>query len=207
MKLVFCDIDGVLNSEIGTAESGVLGIEEEKLYLLQALLESTGAELVITSKARFAESIYEERLKTIENSGIIIRDAFKGKTLSSNPKAIEVLAYLQNKCKDVDNVLILDDNDHDFSEYFKHNFILVSTKTGLTVKDVDEGIAILGKVKPIYKKRMIYLFKDKSDLDNGISCYSEAWEDTLIDTIKKVSHYLNTFKAYCYVLEEMEKIK
>ncbi len=147
MKLVFCDIDGVLNSEIGTAESGVLGIEEEKLYLLKFLLESTRAELVITSKARFAESIYEERLRTIESSEIKIRDAFRGKTLSANPKAIEVLAYLQNKCKDVDNVLILDDNDHDFSEYFKNNFILVSTKTGLTAKDVEKGIAILGKEK------------------------------------------------------------
>ena len=206
MKLIFCDIDGVLNSEIGTEESGVLGIEEEKLYLLQALLESTGAELVITSKARFAESIYEERLKTIENSGIKIRDAFRGKTLSSNPKAIEVLAYLQNKCKDIDNVLILDDNDHDFSEYFKHNFILVSTKTGLTVKDVEEGIAILGKEKPIYRKRMIYLFKDKSDFDNGISCYSETWEDTLISTIKKAEQLKESFKAYTYYLEDIPSI-
>lgn len=206
MKLIFCDIDGVLNSEIGTAESGVLGIEEEKLYLLQALLESTGAELVITSKARFAESIYEERLKTIENSGIKIRDAFRGKTLSSNPKAIEVLAYLQNKCKDIDNVLILDDNDHDFSEYFKHNFILVTTKTGLTVKDVEEGIAILGKEKPIYRKRMIYLFKDKSDFDNGISCYSETWEDTLISTIKKAEQLKESFKAYTYYLEDIPSI-
>ena len=206
MKLIFCDIDGVLNSEIGTAESDVLGIEEEKLYLLQALLESTGAELVITSKARFAESIYEERLKTIENSGIKIRDAFRGKTLSSNPKAIEVLAYLQNKCKDIDNVLILDDNDHDFSEYFKHNFILVSTKTGLTVKDVEEGIAILGKEKPIYRKRMIYLFKDKSDFDNGISCYSETWEDTLISTIKKAEQLKESFKAYTYYLEDIPSI-
>ena len=206
MKLIFCDIDGVLNSEIGTAESGVLGIEEEKLYLLQALLESTGAELVITSKARFAESIYEERLKTIENSGIKIRDAFRGKTLSSNPKAIEVLAYLQNKCKDIDNVLILDDNDHDFSEYFKHNFILVSTKTGLTVKDVEEGIAILGKEKPIYRKRMIYLLKDKSDFDNGISCYSETWKDTLISTIKKAEQLKESFKAYAYYLEDIPSI-
>lgn len=206
MKLIFCDIDGVLNSEIGTEESGVLGIEEEKLYLLQALLESTGAQLVITSKARFAESIYEERLKTIENSGIRIRDAFRGKTLSSNPKAIEVLAYLQNKCKDIDNVLILDDNDHDFSEYFKHNFILVSTKTGLTVKDVEEGIAILGKEKPIYRKRMIYLFKDKSDFDNGISCYSETWEDTLISTIKKAEQLKESFKAYTYYLEDIPSI-
>ena len=206
MKLIFCDIDGVLNSEIGTEESGVLGIEEEKLYLLQALLESTGAQLVITSKARFAESIYEERLKTIENSGIKIRDAFRGKTLSSNPKAIEVLAYLQNKCKDIDNVLILDDNDHDFSEYFKHNFILVSTKTGLTVKDVEEGIAILGKEKPIYRKRMIYLFKDKSDFDNGISCYSETWEDTLISTIKKAEQLKESFKAYTYYLEDIPSI-
>lgn len=206
MKLIFCDIDGVLNSEIGTAESGVLGIEEEKLYLLQALLESTGAQLVITSKARFAESIYEERLKTIENSGIRIRDAFRGKTLSSNPKAIEVLAYLQNKCKDIDNILILDDNDHDFSEYFKHNFILVSTKTGLTVKDVEEGIAILGKEKPIYRKRMIYLFKDKSDFDNGISCYSETWEDTLISTIKKAEQLKELFKAYTFYLEDIPSI-
>ena len=206
MKLIFCDIDGVLNSEIGTAESGVLGIEEEKLYLLQALLESTGAQLVITSKARFAESIYEERLKTIENSGIKIRDAFRGKTLSSNPKAIEVLAYLQNKCKDIDNVLILDDNDHDFSEYFKHNFILVSTKIGLTVKDVEEGIAILGKEKPVYRKRMIYLFKDKSDFDNGISCYSEAWEDTLINTIKKAEQLKELFKAYTFYLEDIPSI-
>ena len=203
MKLVFCDIDGVLNSEIGTAESGVLGIEEEKLYLLQALLESTGAELVITSKARFAESIYEERLKTIENSGIKIRDAFRGKTLSSNPKAIEVLAYLQNKCKDVDNVLILDDNDNDFSEYFKYNFILVSTKTGLTINDVEEGITILGKEKPVYRKRMIYLFRDKSDLDNGISCYSEVWEDTLIGTIKKAEQLKKLFKAYSYYFESI----
>ena len=206
MKLVFCDIDGVLNSEIGTAETGVLGIEDEKLYLLQALLESTGAELVITSKARFAESIYEERLKTIENSGIKIRDAFRGKTLSSNPKAIEVLAYLQNKCRDIDNVLILDDNDHDFSEYFKHNFILVSTKTGLTIKDVDKGIAILGKEKPVYKKRMIYLFKDKSDFDNGISCYSEAWEDTLVSTIKKAEHLKDSFQAYNYYLEDLPSV-
>lgn len=203
MKLVFCDIDGVLNSEIGTAESGVLGIEEEKLYLLQALLESTAAELVITSKARFAESIYEERLKTIENSGIKIRDAFRGKTLSSNPKAIEVLAYLQNKCKDVDNVLILDDNDNDFSEYFKHNFILVSTKTGLTINDVEEGVTILGKEKPVYRKRMIYLFRDKSDLDNGISCYSEAWEDSLIGTIKKAEQLKKLFKAYSYYFESI----
>lgn len=206
MKIVFCDIDGVLNSEIGTSETGVLGIEEDKLYLLKALLESTGAELVITSKARFAESIYEERLKTIEESGIKIRDAFRDKTLSSNAKAIEVLAYLQNKCKDVNNVLILDDNDHDFSEYFKHNFILVSTKTGLTLKDVEEGIAILGAVKPVYGKRMIYLYKDRNDFDNGISCYCEIWEDTLIDTIKKAEQLKTSFKAYSYQFEDLKSV-
>ena len=126
--------------------------------------------------------------------------------MSSNPKAIEVLAYLQNKCKDVDNVLILDDNDHDFSEYFKHNFILVSTKTGLTIKDIDKGIAILGKEKPVYRKRMIYLFKDKSDFDNGISCYSETWEDTLISTIKKAEQLKESFKAYTYYLEDIPSI-
>lgn len=58
-----------------------------------------------------------------------MRDTFKV-GLSSNPKAIECLVYLQNKCEDFDNVLILDDNsDDEFKVHFKYNLIKVNIVT------------------------------------------------------------------------------
>lgn len=145
MKIVFCDIDGVLNSIIGSKENGIVSIEPDKLVLLKQLLDETGAELVITSKARFIKQIHEDRLNVIKEYGIKIRDSFDG-VLTNRSKAIECLGYLQNKCDDLDNVLILDDNDDDFRDFFKHNFIKVNPVTGLTQKDVDEGISILGEL-------------------------------------------------------------
>ena len=144
MKIVFCDIDGVLNSEVVAAQTGVMGIEEDKLSLLQSLTAATGAELVITSKARFLTSMYKERLATIEKAGIRIRDAFAGRTLTANPKAIEVLAYLQNKCGPVESIVILDDNDLGFTDYFKDAFIQIDPRVGLTMENVEKATGLLG---------------------------------------------------------------
>ena len=144
MKIVFCDIDGVLNSEIGTKKTGIAGIEEDKLALLKSLLERTGAELVITSKARFAKTIHEERLEIVRRYGIVIKDAFQGGALTTRPKAIEVLAYLQNKASGCQNFVIFDDNDDGFSETFGSNAILVDGHTGLSESDVEKATQILG---------------------------------------------------------------
>ena len=143
MKIVFCDIDGVLNSEFGTKKTGIAGIEEDKLALLKSLLKRTGAELVITSKARFAKTIYEERLEIIRRYGIVITDDFQGGALTTRPKAIEVLAYLQNKCKGPFKALVLDDNDDGFSAYPLFDFVKINPQTGLTAEDVEKGVAIL----------------------------------------------------------------
>ena len=145
MKIVFCDIDGVLNSEIGTRETGIAGIEEDKLALLKSLLDRTGAELVITSKARFSKTIYEERLEAIRRFGITIKDAFQGYSLSSIPKAIEVLAYLQNKCEIPCKSLVFDDNDDGFSGCPEFVFIQINPKTGLTSEDIEKGVFLLSR--------------------------------------------------------------
>ena len=50
MKIVFCDIDGVLNSEIGTKETGIAGIEEDKLTL--AALHADGSLASVASFGR-----------------------------------------------------------------------------------------------------------------------------------------------------------
>ncbi len=144
VKLVFCDVDGVLNSEAGTLKSGVAGIEEDKLFLLKRLLEQTGAELVITSKARFSNTIYEDRLKAIEAYGIHIKDAFRGNGLTTTPKAVEVLAYLQSKCNGFDSFVVFDDNDSGFNEYMPNNFVKIDPRVGLMDQDIEKGSAILG---------------------------------------------------------------
>ena len=144
MKILFCDIDGVLTSEETAKKTGIFGIEESKLELLKEILDKTGSELVITSKARFLADMYKERLEIIKNYGIKVRDAFEG-SLTSVPKAIECLSYLQNKVKDFDNYLILDDNDDSFSDYCKDHFIKIDPRVGLTKKDAEEAIKMLGE--------------------------------------------------------------
>ena len=147
MKLVFCDIDGVLNSNIGISRTGIAGVETDKLELLKTLVEETGAALVITSKARFAKTIFESRLQAIRDYGIPIEDVFQGNGLSSNPKAIEVLAYLQKKGTSVTKFAILDDNDDGFTSYFDSQFIKVDQENGLTEKEVLKAVALIGKEK------------------------------------------------------------
>lgn len=51
MKVIFLDIDGVLNCSETTARSvyGAIGIDDEKVKNLAHIVEQTGAEIVLTS--------------------------------------------------------------------------------------------------------------------------------------------------------------
>ena len=145
MKIVFCDIDGVLNSELGFENNGVSGIEEDKLSLLKSLLDKTEGELVITSKMRF-KSMQESRLKTIKEAGIAIKDAFQSDPYSVTSKAAEVLGYLQNKAKGCQSFIVLDDNDDGFTDSVGDRFLKINARTGLTKEDVEKAIALLNRV-------------------------------------------------------------
>jgi len=51
MKVIFLDIDGVLNDAATTERSpgGWVGIDDDKVALLRQIVESSGAEIVLTS--------------------------------------------------------------------------------------------------------------------------------------------------------------
>lgn len=51
MKVIFLDIDGVLNNSFSKtqAPSGVIGIDSDKVKRLRQIVEATGAKLVLTS--------------------------------------------------------------------------------------------------------------------------------------------------------------
>lgn len=142
MTIIFCDIDGVLNSS-ANHKDGFSDVEEDKTLLLKELIEKLEAKLIITSKVRF-NNIQELRINSIKNFGINVDDYFKGTFFSPTSKANECLGYLQfhfpNFDFDKDRLIILDDQDDGFTacDIFKDSFFLVDSKTGLTIDKVEE---------------------------------------------------------------------
>lgn len=55
MKVIFCDIDGVLNEDTTPTrtKSRVIFIDEEKLLRLKRIVDATGAKIVLSSTWRY----------------------------------------------------------------------------------------------------------------------------------------------------------
>ena len=116
MKIIFLDIDGVLNSiafdRERTNEQG--NIDETRLPLLKQILDETGAFIVLSSSWR---KHWDKELGLCDNLGVEINSIFakyniaiydKTPQLQSNDRAEEIRLWLsQNEM--VKNFVILDD--------------------------------------------------------------------------------------------------
>lgn len=63
MKVLFLDIDGVLNSEeyaLSLGKGGMLGIDPEKVKILDRIIEETGAKIVVSSSWRTSPDLLAE---------------------------------------------------------------------------------------------------------------------------------------------------
>ena len=156
MKIIFCDIDGVLNSYQWNLERpdlidygegfNVPAREQYPFYEfspkliknLNTITDTTGAKIVVSSAWRDQYEIPElsQILKWVGVTGEIIdyTPSFfvKGYFL---PRGCEIDAWLK-KHKDVTSYVILDDNN-DMLLSQKRNFVETSPKFGLT-KDLSE---------------------------------------------------------------------
>jgi len=133
MKLIFLDIDGVLNSH-GNPE-----IEHDKVLLLNEIVKETGADVVITSTWRIGQSIdmLQKTLNDLGFTGIVV-----GKTAELWCRGEEIDDYLYH-LSDV-RYIVIDDlwvDGHDFCQ------IKTNTKHGLTKYHVDLAIMMLGGMK------------------------------------------------------------
>lgn len=160
MKIIFLDIDGVMNSELfykdkhqhvrykernDDAPKGSWDIDPRCIDLLNHIVDKTNAKVVISSSWRSSYSINElqELFKYCEFEGEIV-----GKTphlvFRSNmeytysiPRGCEIKAWLElNKDKLGDKMsrikyVILDD-DSDMLYWQRHNYFKVDGYTGLT---------------------------------------------------------------------------
>lgn len=116
MKLIFLDIDGVLNCRhTKERKNGIIDIDPFFVDVLNWVLDETDARIVLSSTWRFDENWHE----TMKNAGI--KDVFIGRTGRSSKdfRGDDIQDYLDEHHKEIDTYIIIDD-DSDFYPWQPH---------------------------------------------------------------------------------------
>jgi len=164
MKVIFLDVDGVLNSEddlmVYREKNNInhcilyAEVEDRPLKLLKEIIDKTSAKIVVSSSWRIGcaksgkESIFgnglynklEQRLRDYDMEVYDITPCLD----TGSQRGDEIKEWLSKN--PTDNFIILDD-DSDMCEYRKmDNFIQTTYKHGLTEELKDKAIEILSKM-------------------------------------------------------------
>lgn len=162
-KVIFLDIDGVLNAGVQNGNQqmewsdGSL-IDEEKVELLKQIVERTGASIILHSGWRFwfdeglrpTREEAERLVGILGNYGIRIWDVtpdfsteeIKKSKKFSLVKAKEILHWLKEH-QEVENWLVIDDLELHNEEVAKH-LVRTDQTVGLTEADVELAVRMLG---------------------------------------------------------------
>lgn len=160
MKVIFLDIDGVLNSDdwytyrhIACTSKEINDdyplkeIDPKALMYLKTLVKETKAKIVISSSWKHSMNVekFTELFKKLGFEEEII-DVTPDFGYHVYPRGCEILAWIKNFCKttDIENYVILDD-DIDMLYCQKDNFIPINSEHGLILENVQEAIKILNK--------------------------------------------------------------
>lgn len=153
MNIVFLDIDGVLNSDVYyTMKSNVnkefpfSEIDPRNIFLLNKILERTGAGIVISSNRRleYTKDVISDCFKKLGFIGEII--GYTPDLCSYNKFMVrgnEILKWMTDECPvNLTNYVIIDDESEILYEQ-KDNFVKVDNAIGLCNTDVLKSIKIL----------------------------------------------------------------
>jgi hypothetical protein len=112
MKVIFLDVDGVLNDWDTPALSKYLWYKESCMKQLQLLVKNTGAKIVVSSTWKYSEELMTKLKNVLEKYGLSVYDV----TPDLSDKPPEIRAYLEVH-PEVENYVILDDDDF-FHEFY-----------------------------------------------------------------------------------------
>ena len=127
MKVIFLDIDGVLNSFSGLVKrggQGLIGVFHEHEEILDWVLRLTGAKIVISSSWRKGKTLKEFQFKTFTYRSICKAVIDMTPSLGTGIRGDEIKLWLDKSGYSVEEFVILDD-DSDMSSLMDH---LVKTK-------------------------------------------------------------------------------
>ena len=170
-KVVFLDVDGVLNSNRTLHED--ISLEDDLISNLKELVDKTGAKIILSSSWRLSTEAVATLMDKLDKFGLVI----SGMTCDSvdldwlekyefdvtkkyldtkfdydenrqikitHDRGAEIFKWLHDH--DDCAYVILDDEIEDIKPYFSESVIVkTSYKTGLTKEDVKKAIQILNK--------------------------------------------------------------
>ena len=170
-KVIFLDVDGVLNSNRTLYED--ISLEDDLILNLKELVDKTGAKIILSSSWRLSTEAVSMLMDKLDKFGLVISgmtcdgvdlDWLKKYEFDVTKKYLDTkFDYDENRqikithdrgaeifkwLHDHDDCayVILDDEIEDIKPYFSESVIVkTSYKTGLTKEDVKKAIQILNK--------------------------------------------------------------
>ncbi len=156
MKILFLDIDGVLNCKYTEERfAGYVFVSDDKIRLLKKIIEATDAKIVLSSSWREGW-FYKDHVAHATSTELDLFEALWDKLLEFDielfdytaelgHRGLEIDAWLKGCAEEIEAYVILDDMDE--SELVPHSSHIVQTdfSLGLTEKDVIIVIEMLNK--------------------------------------------------------------
>ena len=157
MKIIFLDIDGVVNCN-STKERcrNVMGVEQDKIALVKQIVEATGAKIVLSSTWRLDSLVFENG-RTV-NAGdfeyLVGEFAKQGLEFfdvtpchSDQWRGREILEWLSKAEEPIEGYVVIDDDVFDIVTECKGHVLITSPETGLKPNGVKWAIQILNNGK------------------------------------------------------------
>jgi hypothetical protein len=148
MKVLFLDIDGVLNrfgDEDGNGATtecfgGLLGLDAGLLQIYKAMLSRIDVTVVLSSSWRFSR----ELLEYLTQHGVYFHDVTPAMAPEAElSRGLEIQLWLNEYPEQVERYAILDDQEEEMIEEHRPNFFHVSCDTGITQELADRIVVHL----------------------------------------------------------------
>ncbi len=151
MKVIFLDIDGVLNSSVYDRQRSEKdgNIDKTRLTLIKGLVDKTGAKIVLSSSWRNhweknfdeCDDIGKEIISDFASAGLEIYD--KTPKVGYLERSEEIHMWLKEN-HDVEKFVIFDDNGYGWGD-LSNNFVQTNYRIGrgLEEKHIEKALGIL----------------------------------------------------------------
>jgi hypothetical protein len=149
MKIIFLDIDGVLNSEVFLRENPNEAIDRNNVSILKKIIDKTGAVIVMSSawrlwfddnmmpKEGYSQYLYDTlcdfSIKLFGKTPDLSTEEIRANKTFSHVKAKEIIAWLKEN-QGIDNYVVIDDLDLRNDEINTH-LVRINGHIGITEED------------------------------------------------------------------------
>lgn len=140
MKIIFLDVDGVLNSEEDQFDWNLQ--TDYHFELLKDLVDKTQAKIVLSSSWRKSEKNLKILQSRLKNFNLYIYDTTP---YISNPcikRGDEIRQWITSQKESIESFVILDD-ESDMCEYIDINLIQTNFKVGFQKQDYEKALKVL----------------------------------------------------------------